>query len=245
MGAHRHYGSRAYPCARHDGRATKTRTWQRKFRRSFHFPDREDSTLMNTTTTAHDYSSAAAERSRSLFSVSFLAFLALLRRDLLIARHDFIGNLVQWLVVPAFFLFIFGRVLPQTGAAAPAYGALLLPGMVAMSLLMTALFGITLPLVIDIGNEREIEDRLLAPLPTAFVANVDHKRQCDAEKGGHKQRHCNHAWQQECAVSGRGRTRLGQYPAKDEEEESWYHQPLYQVAYKIVSCYQEIAPQQC
>ena len=125
---------------------------------------------MNTTTTAHDYSSAAAERSRSLFSVSFLAFLALLRRDLLIARHDFIGNLVQWLVVPAFFLFIFGRVLPQTGAASPAYGALLLPGMVAMSLLMTALFGITLPLVLDIGNEREIEDRLLAPLPTAFVA---------------------------------------------------------------------------
>src|SRR5260221_2366276 len=94
---------------------------------------------MNTTTTAHDYSSAAAERSRSLFSVSFLAFLALLRRDLLIARRDFIGNLMQWLVVPAFFLFIFCRVLAQTGAAAAAYRALLLPGMDAMSPLMTAL----------------------------------------------------------------------------------------------------------
>lgn len=131
---------------------------------------------MNTTTPAqttpmYDYDSAArTARSQSLFIVTSLAFLAMLRRDLVIARRDFIGNLVQWMVVPAFFLFIFGRVLPQTGAASASYGALLLPGMVAMSLLMTALLNVTLPLVIDIGNEREIEDRLLAPLPTAFVA---------------------------------------------------------------------------
>jgi ABC-2 type transport system permease protein len=123
------------------------------------------------TTPMYDYDSAArTARSQSLFIVTSLAFLAMLRRDLVIARRDFIGNLVQWMVVPAFFLFIFGTVLPQTGAASASYGALLLPGMVAMSLLMTALLNVTLPLVIDIGNECEIEDRLLAPLPTAFVA---------------------------------------------------------------------------
>jgi ABC-2 type transport system permease protein len=99
-----------------------------------------------------------------------LAFLALLRRDLLIAGRGFISNLIQAMIIPALFLFIFGKVLPETGVATASYGALLLPGMVAMTLLMTALMNVTLPLVLDIGNEREMEDRLLAPLPTALVA---------------------------------------------------------------------------
>jgi len=112
----------------------------------------------------------SAASSPPLFVVQGLAFLAILRRDLVVAKRDFIGNLVQAMVVPGFFLFIFGRVLPQTGVAFPEYAALLLPGMVAMSLLMTGLTNVTLSLVLDIGNEREIEDRLLAPLPVALVA---------------------------------------------------------------------------
>jgi ABC-2 type transport system permease protein len=111
-----------------------------------------------------------AAGSLPLFIVEGLAFLAILRRDLVVAKREFIGNLIQAMVVPGFFLFIFGRVLPQTGVASPGYAALLLPGMVAMSLLMTGLTNVTLSLVLDIGNEREIEDRLLAPLPVAFVA---------------------------------------------------------------------------
>ena len=67
-----------------------------------------------------------------LFIVEGLAFLAILRRDLVVAKREFIGNLIQAMVVPGFFLFIFGRVLPQTGVASPGYAALLLPGMVAM-----------------------------------------------------------------------------------------------------------------
>lgn len=102
--------------------------------------------------------------------VLWLAFLALLRRDLLIARRGFIGNLIQSMIIPALFLFIFGKVLPQTGVAVASYSALLLPGMISLTLLMTALMNVTLPLVLDIGNEREIEDRLLAPVPTALVA---------------------------------------------------------------------------
>lgn len=39
-----------------------------------------------------------------------------------------------------------------------------------MTLLSAALLSVTAPLVMDIGNEREIEDRLLAPLPVAWVA---------------------------------------------------------------------------
>jgi len=123
-----------------------------------------------TTNAAFSLYEQRAAGSLPLFIVEGLAFLAILRRDLVVAKREFIGNLIQAMVVPGFFLFIFGRVLPQTGVASPGYAALLLPGMVAMSLLMTGLTNVTLSLVLDIGNEREIEDRLLAPLPVAFVA---------------------------------------------------------------------------
>ena len=123
-----------------------------------------------TTNAAFSLYEQGATGSLPLFVVEVLAFLAIFRRDLIVAKRDFIGNLIQAMVTPGFFLFIFGRVLPQTGVASPGYAALLLPGMVGMSLLMTGLTNVTLSLVLDIGNEREIEDRLLAPLPAAFVA---------------------------------------------------------------------------
>jgi ABC-2 type transport system permease protein len=130
------------------------------------------SSTPSTTTTNATFSlyEQGATGSLPLFVVEVLAFLAIFRRDLIVAKRDFIGNLIQAMVTPGFFLFIFGRVLPQTGVASPGYAALLLPGMVGMSLLLTGLTNVTLSLVLDIGNEREIEDRLLAPLPAAFVA---------------------------------------------------------------------------
>ncbi len=107
---------------------------------------------------------------KSLFMLTCIAFLAILRRDLIIAGRNIIPNLMQSLLLPIFLLFIFGRVLTQAGATTPGYGALLLPGMIATNLLLIALMNVTLPLVLDIGNEREMEDRLLAPLPVALVA---------------------------------------------------------------------------
>ncbi len=108
--------------------------------------------------------------SRGLFAVSTRAFLALFRRDLLVVGRQFVPQLIQSLMVPLFFLFIFGKVLTQTGAATSGYSTLLLPGMVAMTIVMNALTSITLPLLLDIGNEREIEDRLMAPLPINLIA---------------------------------------------------------------------------
>jgi ABC-2 type transport system permease protein len=109
-------------------------------------------------------------REQSQFIVITYAFLAIFRRDLTVAFKDFFMNLIQAMVIPALFLFIFGRVVPATGAASIGYATLLLPGQIAMALLLNAMMNVTLPLVLDIGNEREIEDRLLAPLPVAFVA---------------------------------------------------------------------------
>jgi len=131
---------------------------------------------MTTTTPAptlslSDYSEEArAARPQRLLFVEVRAFLAMLQRDLLVARRDLLSNLVQWLMLPTLFLFILGNVLPITGVAAAGYGAFLLPGIVAMTLLSAAILSVTVPLVMDIGDEREIEDRLLAPLPVAWVA---------------------------------------------------------------------------
>jgi ABC-2 type transport system permease protein len=98
------------------------------------------------------------------------AFLALCERDFWVAfRRQVGGFLAQTLLQPVFYLFIFGRVLPEIGAAGQGYGTQLLPGVIALTLFLTALQNTSLPLVIEFSFTKEIEDRLLAPLPAALV----------------------------------------------------------------------------
>jgi ABC-2 type transport system permease protein len=107
----------------------------------------------------------------SLRRVQLRAFLALCWRDLWVTvRHEPIGFLAQSLLQPIFFLFVFGRVLPEIGAARGAYGTQLMPGVMALTLVLTALQNTALPLVIEFSFTKEIEDRLLAPVSTAAVA---------------------------------------------------------------------------
>ncbi len=114
--------------------------------------------------------SAQTATARSQFSIALTAFLAILRRDLLVTGREFIAFLVQVLLQPLFFLFIFGKVLPGIGFARAGFAAVLLPGIVGLTVVITALQGVTLPLVLDLGYAREIDDRLLAPLPVSLVA---------------------------------------------------------------------------
>src|SRR3984893_8489846 len=109
-------------------------------------------------------------RSQSRFGTAFIAFMAILRRDIVITGREFIAFLLQVLLQPLFFLFIFGKVLPSIGFARPGFAAVLLPGIVGLTVVTTALQGVTLPLVLDLGFAREIDDRLLAPLPVNLVA---------------------------------------------------------------------------
>ncbi|HZS76609.1 MAG TPA: ABC transporter permease [Ktedonobacteraceae bacterium] len=109
-------------------------------------------------------------RSRSRFATASIAFLAILRRDITVTGREFIAFLVQVLLQPLFFLFIFGKVLPSIGYAQRGFAAVLLPGIVGLTIVTTALQGVTLPLVLDLGFAREIDDRLLAPLPVNLVA---------------------------------------------------------------------------
>ena len=109
-------------------------------------------------------------QARNRFSIGLLAFLAILRRDLVVTGREFIAFLMQVLLQPLFFLFIFGKVLPGIGFASAGFAAVLLPGIVGLTIVITALQGVTLPLVLDLGYAREIDDRLLAPLPVSLVA---------------------------------------------------------------------------
>lgn len=130
---------------------------------------------MATTTTSSPGPASLAggpptARSRSRVSVAGAAFLAILNRDIVVTGRDFIAFLLQVLLQPLFFLFIFGKVLPGIGFAQRGFAAVLLPGIVALTVVTTALQGVTLPLVLDLGFAREIDDRLLAPLPVSLVA---------------------------------------------------------------------------
>ncbi len=112
------------------------------------------------------------DRSRALdgrTALAINAFFAMLRRDLVVTGREFIPFLLQALMQPLFFLFIFGLVLPRIGLAAGNFAALMLPGIVALTGMIAAMQGVTLPLVLDLGFAREIDDRLLSPLPVWWV----------------------------------------------------------------------------
>ena len=98
------------------------------------------------------------------------AFIAILERDLVVTVREFVPFLLQALMQPLFFLFIFGKVLPGIGLTAGNFAALLLPGIVAITGMLAAMQGVTLPLVLDLGYAREIDDRLLSPMPVWWVA---------------------------------------------------------------------------
>jgi ABC-2 type transport system permease protein len=98
------------------------------------------------------------------------AFRALLWRDVFVTGRELVPFLLQVVLQPVFLLFVFGKVLVQLGFATDEYSDVLLPGVIALAAFLTALQTTAFPLVIDFSYTKEIEDRLLAPLPTHLVA---------------------------------------------------------------------------
>jgi ABC-2 type transport system permease protein len=98
------------------------------------------------------------------------AFAAMFRRDLVVTSREFVRFLLQALVQPVFFLFIFGKILPSIGLTAGSFAFLMLPGIVALTGLLGALQGISFSLAFDLSFARQIDDRLLSPLPVWWVA---------------------------------------------------------------------------
>jgi ABC-2 type transport system permease protein len=106
---------------------------------------------------------------RSTAALACTASWAILRRDVLVTVRGFGSFAVHSFVQPVLFLFVFGYVLPMIGLATRGYGALLLPGVVALTVFLGSAQAVMLPLALDLGYLREIDDRLLAPTPVAAI----------------------------------------------------------------------------
>ncbi|SFB59771.1 ABC-2 type transport system permease protein [Amycolatopsis marina] len=102
--------------------------------------------------------------------VSLRTFLAVLWRDVFVTGRELGPFLAQVVIQPFFMLFIFGKVLTGIGYVDDSFVQILLPGIVALNGFVVALQNTTMPLVMDFSWTREIEDRLLAPMPIPLVA---------------------------------------------------------------------------
>ena len=103
-------------------------------------------------------------------------FLALLARDVRVLRSNFVAFLVRVVMQPLLLVFVFTYVFPKIGqavggsAAAGTFSTILVAGVVALSIIFQGIQGVALNLVQEFGYTKEIEDRVLAPLPVWAVA---------------------------------------------------------------------------
>jgi ABC-2 type transport system permease protein len=103
-------------------------------------------------------------------ATAWRAFRAVLYRDLYVTGKELPAFLAQVILQPLFLLFVFGKVLGSLGYTQHGYADLLFPGLLALTSVITAMQTLAFPLVAEFGWTKEIEDRLLAPMPTSFVA---------------------------------------------------------------------------
>jgi ABC-2 type transport system permease protein len=104
------------------------------------------------------------------------AFLGLMLRDLRVLRRELGSFAVRIIMQPLLFLFVFTYVFPHMGQGNPMaggggnYATILLPGLMAVAIMFTGIAAVALPLSNEFGITREIDDRVMCPLPVTAVA---------------------------------------------------------------------------
>jgi ABC-2 type transport system permease protein len=103
------------------------------------------------------------------------AFYGLVVRDLRVLRRNLGEFLGRTLMQPFLFVFVFTYVFPKigqgfTGPSGESFATILVPGLIAVAIVFTGIMAVGLPLSIEFGATKEIEDRLMAPLPVWAVA---------------------------------------------------------------------------
>lgn len=105
------------------------------------------------------------------------AFGALLLRDLTVLRKNLKEFLPRTVLQPLLLVFVFTYVFPKIGqgvggggAQASLFSSVLVAGVLGSAILFQGIQSTALPLVQEFGYTREIEDRVLAPLPVGLVA---------------------------------------------------------------------------
>ena len=131
---------------------------------------------MTTTTAETTLSTDRAQRSAAESSTS--AFKALLRRDMRVLQKNLFKEfLPRTLIQPFLLVFVFTFVFPKIGqgigghgGTPAAFATLLIAGVVGISILFQGIQSVALPMVQEFGYTKEIEDRVMAPLPVSLVA---------------------------------------------------------------------------
>jgi ABC-2 type transport system permease protein len=129
------------------------------------------------TTATETAASSVAPGIRSARAAGTTAFAAMLLRDLQVLRKTFWAFAIRTIMQPLLLLFVFTYVFPKIGEgiggssqAQAAFSTLLLAGVVATAMVFQGVQAVALPLVQEFGYTREIEDRVMAPLPVWAVA---------------------------------------------------------------------------
>ena len=115
---------------------------------------------------------------RSAGAASRAAFNALLLRDLTVLRKNLGIFVARTLIQPFLLVFVFLYVFPQIGegiggtsaGGLSAFASVLVAGVVGLSIMFQGIQAVALPLANEFGYTKEIEDRVLAPLPVSLVA---------------------------------------------------------------------------
>jgi ABC-2 type transport system permease protein len=97
-------------------------------------------------------------------------FLALLRRDLVVASRNAALLIFSTLTQPILVILVFGNILPRLGLVAANFGTIMVPGLMAIAILMAGVQGVLIPLVQDLSGSREVDERLLAPIAVFGVS---------------------------------------------------------------------------
>jgi len=118
--------------------------------------------------------------STMLYSQYASAFAGLFMRDLYVLRREIRPFIVRVAMNPLLFLFVFTYVIPHISGGASmnptaamagnGFSTVLLPGLMAVAIMFSGIAAVALPLAVEFGTTREIDDRVMCPLPVAAVA---------------------------------------------------------------------------
>jgi ABC-2 type transport system permease protein len=113
---------------------------------------------------------APPERPAIVQRLAWRAFWALFLRDLTVVRRELPFFLVRTTIQPVLYTLVFGYLLPRMNFVGRDYTSTLLPGILALTLALSSMQWVALPLVMDFATNG-IEDRLLAPVSMRLIAS--------------------------------------------------------------------------
>jgi ABC-2 type transport system permease protein len=99
-----------------------------------------------------------------------------LLRDVAVLKSNLYSFIIRTVMQPLLFVFVFTYVFPKIGQGIggtrgqATFSSLLVPGVVAIACIFQGIQAVMIPLVQEFGYTREIEDRVMAPLPVWGVA---------------------------------------------------------------------------